>query len=117
MMMNPRHLGFSPYVQDYRQRGEALVEEIDNAKREKLAELERYRLGEYWENLRVFARKQAAGMLGVEEDSEAALALATAAADLALQMSNKFSLPMAEILVLGETQGDLPTFETERIIG
>jgi len=116
-MSQPEKLGFSPYVEaSYGNRGEALAAKLDLATQAALAELETFRLEVYWEDQRVYCRKAAAAMLGVEEDSAEAIELATAMSSLALRMADKFAVPMAEILVFGSVQGELPALETKRII-
>lgn len=110
-----RDLGFSPFYEGYPERGEALAAELSVSQIEALKELESHRRV-YFRDLRDFARRKAESILEDPSVEDKALRLAIASNDLALRMSNKFQLQMAEIILFGERQGDLPTMETDRFL-
>jgi hypothetical protein len=122
--MDVQELGFSPFVdEDYEERGEAIVAQLSPHQIEALRNLEQYRR-KYFKDLEDFARRRADAELRdrlLRDDPDInivdmSMGIAVSSGHLALSMSDKFSLQMAEILVFGERQGDLPEMETARII-
>lgn len=116
-MANIRDLGFSPFIEGYTERGEEIASHLSPEQIEALTELETYRR-QYFADLREFFKRKSAAVLRTAEDTkdDPTTALAVGAADLALRMSDKFALQMAEIIAFGKRQGPLPELESTRIL-
>jgi hypothetical protein len=112
-----RDIGLSPLIEGHAKRGEVVLETLNDEQVEALKALQAHRMA-YWADLKEFARKSFISTLRAAEDTgeDPTIALANTVADLALRMSDKFSLPMIEIIMFGAPQGDMPAMETTRII-
>ena len=116
-MTSPLDLGFSVFVKGYEKRAKVLMEHLTDEQKAELEILDKYRK-DYVTDLREFARRLAEVSIRAAEDGypEPDIALSVDISDLAQRMYDKFMLQLAEILVFGGRQGELPTLESDRII-
>ena len=115
--MTPSELGFS--INDDPKRVKIIIDSLSDEQKQELAALALYRK-EYFADLRSFARQATQVALRRFEDGlelDPSVAISVEVADLAIRMTHKFSLAMAEILLFGHLLGDLPALESTRIIG
>lgn len=112
MKYDPFDLGFSP-MYGQKQRAQALVRAVDKETATELAGLEKYRRT-YWEDWRKTLRASVASMLTGSEEGELEDDLVLLMTEMAIRLADKFSLPMAEILVTGEHHG-VPELESNLV--